>query len=235
MNCIIAEGGCFFITSVPNGWGKDSMTKPINRRSWKNYVVRSDVQLPILAANLLFLIAAAVVLSLILLSPLYHDLQFAEDPWVRHVSGHLLLILLGRIALAMLLILGLATLHQIIMGHRFCGPLVNFGHTFSRMAKGDFTRKVFLRKKDFLHGEALLVNEIIDRLNADGRLLKTHLDQVTKAAEALMEARSDGETKKHLQQILQSAGICRAALDGWTICTAEPCAESTGASASIPN
>ncbi|MCB2147708.1 MAG: hypothetical protein KQI81_14620 [Deltaproteobacteria bacterium] len=58
----------------------------------------------------------------------------AKDLWVQHVSGNLFLILLRRIGLAMLLILVMAAVHQMILSHRFCGPLVNFGHTFDRMA-----------------------------------------------------------------------------------------------------
>jgi hypothetical protein len=189
----------------------------MNRRSWKNYWVRSDVQLPILAANLLFLAASAVVLIAILLSPLYHDLQFAEDPWIRHICGNLFLILLGRIALAMLLILGLATLHQVVMIHRLCGPLVNFGHTFRLMARANFSRPVILRKKDFLHGEALLVNQILDRLNADGRLFKAHLDQMKKSTEALMQSQHGSQIEKHLPQILQSVEACCVALNSWTV------------------
>jgi hypothetical protein len=206
------------------------MSTQINRRSWKNYWVRSDVQLPILAANLLFLAAAAAVLIAILLSPLYHDLQFADDPWIRHISGNLFLILLGRIALAMLLILGLATFHQVVMIHRFCGPLVNFGHTFRLMAKANFSRPVILRKKDFLRGEALLVNQIIDRLNADGRLFKAHLDRMKKSIEALMQSPHAGHIEKDLLPFLQSLEACCKVMDSWTV-TAQNHAQAPAAPA----
>jgi hypothetical protein len=102
------------------------------------------------------------------------------------------------------------------------------------MAKGNFTRKVFLRKRDFLHGEALLVNEILDRLNADGHLLKTHLELAKKSAEALMNATPAGQAKEHLLQILQSAEACHAALESWTVTSDQPGEGPNPANVSIP-
>ena len=65
------------------------------------------------------------------------------------------------------------------MSHRFCGPLINFGHTFAKMAEGDFSSKVHLRKNDFLKAEAAQVNAIIDRLNNDRMILGEYVNQIT--------------------------------------------------------
>jgi hypothetical protein len=104
-----------------------------------------------------------------------------------------------------------------VMVHRICGPLVNFGHTFRRMAQADFTRRVFLRQRDFLHAEALLVNEILDRLNADGRLLKIHLDRVVEAASTLQTDLPATPAQAQVTRILAAAKTCRATLDQWKI------------------
>lgn len=143
------------------------MTDKPNNRSWKNFLVRKDVQLPIIAANLVFLTIVTAVLIAVLLSPLYYDTLNAEDLWVQQVSGSLFLILMRRIALAMLLILFLTATHQIILFHRLCGPLVNLGRTLDKMAQGDYSRRVHLRKNDFLKAEADKLNAIMDRLSAD--------------------------------------------------------------------
>jgi len=161
------------------------MAKTPNNRSWKNFLIRLDVQLPIMAANLIFLAIVAAGLIAALLSPLYHDMIYSQDLWAQNVSGNLLLILIRRIALAMLLILILTMAHQIFLSHRFCGPLVNFGHTFNKMTQGDFSRKVYLRKNDFLKAEAAQVNAILDRLNSDRQILKDHLDQMASAVAQL--------------------------------------------------
>jgi signal transduction histidine kinase len=155
------------------------MTNRPNNRSWKNFFIRKDIKLPIIAANLAFLAVVTAVLIVVLLSPLYYDMLHAEDLWVQNVSGNLFLILLSRIALAILLIVIMAVIHQVVLSHRFCGPLVNFGHTFGKMIQGDFSRRVHLRKNDFLKAEAAQVNAIIDRLNAGGQELKQNMEEIT--------------------------------------------------------
>ena len=154
------------------------MTGRTNQRRWKNFLIRRDVQLPIIMANMAFLAIVFATLVVALLSPLYHDMLHADGLWIQNVSGHLFLILLRRIAIAMLLILVAASIHQLVLSHRFCGPLVNFGHTFERMARRDFSRKVYLRRWDFLKAEAGQVNAIIDRLNNDAGRLDEYLARI---------------------------------------------------------
>lgn len=191
------------------------MTDKPNHRSWKNFLIRRDVQLPIIAANLIFLGIVTVVLIAVLLSPLYHDMLKAEDLWVQHVSGNLFLILLQRIALAMLLILILAAAHQLILSHRFCGPLVNFNHTFDKMARGDFSRKVHLRKNDFLKAEAAQVNAIIDRLNIDGKSLNDNLNRIAATLSLLSLQKAPPETAELVGRLRQSVDNCREIVSTW--------------------
>jgi methyl-accepting chemotaxis protein len=186
-----------------------------NHRRWKNFLIRRDVQLPIIAANLVFLGAVCAVLVAVLLSPLYHDMLKAEDLWVQHVSGNLFLILLQRITLAILLIVVLATAHQIILSHRFCGPLVNFGHTFARMAKGDFSRKVHLRKNDFLKAEAVQVNAIIDRLNDDGKILHENFNRIAATLSLLSLQKAPPETAALIDKLRKSVDSCRDVVSTW--------------------
>jgi methyl-accepting chemotaxis protein len=186
-----------------------------NHRRWKNFLIRRDVQLPIIAANLVFLGAVCAVLVAVLLSPLYHDMLKAENLWVQHVSGNLFLILLQRITLAILLIVVLATAHQIVLSHRFCGPLVNFGHTFARMAKGDFSRKVHLRKNDFLKAEAAQVNAIIDRLNDDGKILHENFNRVAATLSLLSLQDAPPETAVLIDKLRKSVDSCRDVVSTW--------------------
>ena len=186
-----------------------------NQRRWKNFLVRRDVQLPIIAANLVFLGLVCTVLIAVLLSPLYHDMVNAEDLWVQHVSGSLFLILLHRIALVMLLILILATAHQVVLSHRFCGPLVNIGRTLARMIAGDFTRKVYLRKNDFLKAEAAQINAIIDRLNQDGAVLGEHLDRIAAELSLLSLQEASPEAIAMMKKLQQSVDSCRDVVSTW--------------------
>ena len=195
------------------------MTNKPDNRSWKNFLIRRDVQLPIIKANLAFLAIVTAVLIAVLLSPLYYDMLNAKDLWVQQVSGHLFLILLQRIALAMLLILIMAAAHQIILSHRFCGPLVNFGHTFDKMVQGDFSRKVHLRKKDFLKAEAARVNAIIDRLNTDGQELKARMKQMNAIVTRLKNQNLPNETEELVDSLCEPVEACWKTLSAWTHCS----------------
>lgn len=191
------------------------MTDRPDNRSWKNFLVRKDVQLPIMATNLMFLALITAILIVVLLSPLYYDMLNAEHVWVKNLSGNLFLILLRRLALAMLLILLLASVHQVIVSHRFCGPLVNFDHTFEKMARGDFSRKVHLRKNDFLKAEATRVNAILERLNTDGKRLKENMDQIDDITTRLDQRPPSAETAELVGRLRTSVDACRSTLDGW--------------------
>ena len=186
-----------------------------DKRSWKKLLIRKDVQLPLVAANMAFLIFVTAILIVVLLSPLYMDMLKGNDVWTQNVSGNLFLILLRRLSLAMLLILVVASVHQIILSHRFCGPLVNFNFTFEKMIRGDFSRKVYLRKNDFLKAEAAKVNGIIDRLSADG----DHLDRnLTRIAEITAQLENQSETipsQALLEEIKRSIAACRETLSEW--------------------
>jgi hypothetical protein len=195
--------------------GLAAMKDQRNQRHWNNLLIRKDVQLPIIAVNLVFLGLVCGVLIAVLLSPLYHDMISSQDAWVQHVSGSLFLILLQRLALAMLLILILATAHQVIMSHRFCGPLVNFGQTFAKMANGDCSRKVHLRKTDFMHAEADQVNAIIDRLNHDGTVLGEQFNRMAATLSLLSLQDVGPETAELIKKLRQSMDACQDVVSTW--------------------
>ncbi len=191
------------------------MTDQPDKRSWKNILVRKEITLPIIAANLVFLAVVTTVLIVVLLSPLYHDMMNAEDLWVQNISGNLFLIMLRRIALAMLLILIMAAGHQIILSHRFCGPLVNFGKTFDKMIQGDFSRKVTLRKNDFLKAEAAQVNAVIDRLNMEGQALKVNMEKITALVTQLKRQTLPNDAAEMVDGLIEPADNCRKTIAAW--------------------
>ena len=193
------------------------MTDKPNQRHWKNFFIRKDVQLPIIAANLVFLAVVTIVLIVVLLSPLYHDMLNTDERWVRHISGNLFLILLQRISLAMLLILVVAAAHQIILSHRFCGPLVNFGHTFEMLVNRDLSRKVHLRKRDFLKTEANWVNALIDRLNADGHAIHRDISEIESIVNRLRDQPSSAQNAALIENLHLSLDACKNRLAAWNL------------------
>jgi nitrogen fixation/metabolism regulation signal transduction histidine kinase len=207
--------------------------KPDNRR-WKNFLIRKDVQLPIIATNLVFLAVVSAVLIAVLLSPLYIGMLHGKTLWLQQAAGKLFLILLPRVALALVLILVAASVHQLVLSHRFCGPLVNFGYTFDKMARGDFSRYVHLRKKDFLSAEAACVNAILDRLNSDGRNLGTHLNRMATITAQLEKQATSPEAKAMLDELHRSLEASRDTVTAWVICQSDGGVNSAEPAAAYP-
>jgi methyl-accepting chemotaxis protein len=188
-----------------------------NQRHWKNFLIRKDVQLPIILTNLVFLSIVTAIIIAVVLSPLYIDMLHGENLWVQQVSGNLFLVLLRRISAAAVLILITAAVHQIIFSHRFCGPLVNFGQTFDQMAGGDFSRKVLLRKNDFLKREAAQVNAVIDRLNTDGGDLRAALERMAALTAQLQEQPLSPQVKDLITELQRAIDAGRNTVSAWVI------------------
>jgi methyl-accepting chemotaxis protein len=102
-----------------------------------------------------------------------------------------------------------SVLYQVIISHKFCGPLVNFSHTFKKIAQGDFTRKVFLRRNDFLKTEAAQVNDMIDSLSDHIMTLKKDHDRLLSALENASEDKMElSEYRNVIEMLRKQADIC---------------------------
>ncbi|MFZ5571128.1 MAG: hypothetical protein ACOZF0_12025 [Thermodesulfobacteriota bacterium] len=140
------------------------MQLPANQRKMKNYVIRKDIQLKIAFTNLAYMISIILVMIASVLAPLYFDTVDTNQICNQVISGRLFVLLLDRLLVGLFVIIVVAFCHQIFITHQFCGPLANFSNTLRLASQGDFTRKIFLRKRDFLKQEALHINEMIDKL-----------------------------------------------------------------------
>ena len=151
-------------------WGK--MGQKVTRRKLRNYLINKDVQLKIAIANLLYLLLVVFIVILSILSPFFSDIFKPNDLCVQHLSAKFFIILLERLSVALAIILITAFVHQIIITHKFCGPMVNFSKTFKKISQGDLTRKVHLRRNDLLKNEASQVNKMISNLSVQIAELK---------------------------------------------------------------
>ncbi len=185
------------------------MKNTYNRRKLRNLLIRSDVQLRLALNNLSFLILVMGVLILTLLSPLYFDMLQSDQLWTQYVSANLFWRLLYRIALAVILMVILAIAYQIVLTHRLCGPLVNFGKTYEKAIQGDLTRNIHLRRHDFLKYEAELVNRMLDTFNSTIRELKKNQQVFDAAAAELQPGKNlDGRIVERLQMAFQKNEAC---------------------------
>jgi methyl-accepting chemotaxis protein len=134
-------------------------------RKLRNYLIAKDIQFRIIMTNFLYLCVILLVLVLTVLSPYYYDIFKDNELWVQYLSAKTFVVLLDRLVIALPLIFVISFIHFIVLTHRFCGPLINIKNTIQEVARGNFTRRVFLRKNDFLKEEAATLNHMIDQLS----------------------------------------------------------------------
>ena len=189
--------------------------KPKKRvRKLQNYLIARDIQLRIVVTNFLYLCLIALVLVLTVLSPYFYDIFNDEELWVQYLSAKTFLVLLDRLAIALPLIFVISFVHFIVLTHRFCGPMINIKHTLQELARGNFTRKVFLRQHDFLKQEAAILNQAIDQLSGYFEDIREDNAALHDMLEAELEGGQHGEEfAACLKEIKANASHTRNILD----------------------
>ena len=173
-----------------------------DRRRLRNYLVNKEVQLKIVCINLVYMLIITIVTLIVLLSPILHDMLLSDDLDVQYRAAQSFLILMRRLAPAVVVMLVLNSLHQLFLTHRICGPLVNFAHTFKKISEGDLTRKVFLRKKDYLRAECERINEMVDSLATFIANVKGTNEKLISVIEEGVAQIEDEETKTKMAKTL---------------------------------
>ncbi|MFP4476167.1 MAG: hypothetical protein ACLFOY_11470 [Desulfatibacillaceae bacterium] len=135
-----------------------------NQRKLRNFLINKDVQLRLVLHNFIYLFLFVGVTLAVVLSPLIYDMSYAESIDVQYQAAQTLLHLFKLWLPAVVVMALLIFIHQVIVTHRLVGPLVNFSHTFRRVAGGDFTRRSRLRRGDYLKKECREINEMVDQL-----------------------------------------------------------------------
>jgi methyl-accepting chemotaxis protein len=194
------------------------MKRKKNQRKLKNYLVANKSQLKIAIANLLLLGFVLVVIVFIILTPFYHDIFLMNDLSSQNYSAKFFIVLLDRSSFAFIAIIILALLHNIFANHKLCGPLVNFSNTFKKIAQGDLTRKVYLRRYDFLKTEAHQINEMIDFLSDHITAIKKDNDRLLSALKEVDPDKVEkNECKSALNRIKKQANLCNEHLSKFKI------------------
>jgi methyl-accepting chemotaxis protein len=185
------------------------MKRTANHRQLKNYMIANKIHFKMMLANLILLLLVVAVIIGVVLFPFYREIFKIDDIYAQHYSAKFFIVLLERLSFALVAVFVMSLIYQMIINHKFCGPLVNFSHTFKKISQGDLTRKVYLRRHDFLKNEAAQVNDMIDFLSDHimtfkkdhGRLIST-LNEVSGSE---MER---AEYQKALETVRKQANIC---------------------------
>jgi methyl-accepting chemotaxis protein len=181
-----------------------------NQRKWRNILVNPSFQLRLALIHIAFVVLVIAVIFAVFATILYYDLRGSGDLWAQYATARLMLLLLERIVVIVLLIVVASVVYHIVFSHRLCGPLVNMGNTFDSISKGDLTRSVFLRRKDFLKEEAFRVNAMMAGLNDKIGLLKANQTDLSLLAAKLPQGPVEDGIKN-------AVGRNQALLDGWRL------------------
>jgi methyl-accepting chemotaxis protein len=116
-------------------------------------------------------------------------------------------------ALAIVCVLGI---HSFYAFHRVVGPLYRLTRAFEQVGGGDLSFEIRLRKKDYLHEEASVLNEMIKRLSGKLGLIKQSSREALYSLENLEEKLGKGAReeqdlagllkvhREHLQALIDS-------------------------------
>ena len=169
-------------------------------------------------ANLVYTLLIFVVIIFGVLSPFYSDIFQIKDIYSQHYSAKFFVVLLDRISLALIAVLLISVIYQMIINHKFCGPLVNFSNTFKKVIQGDLTRKIFLRRYDFLKNEAAQVNDMIDALSEHIVTIKKDHDLLMATLEDVTAGEMEPtEYQNALNTLKKQADICHKHLSVFKI------------------
>ena len=167
-----------------------------------------------LVAHLAFILLVSGVLIATVLSPFYTDIFKTGDIWAKHFSAKMFIILLERLSIASLFVTVISFFYFIIFTHKFCGPLVNIGRTIARISERDFTRKIYLRRGDFLKNETKQINAMMKALsNSIATVKSENLLLLEDIEESIQACGEQMEIEAKLKGFQDRAHRCRVHLD----------------------
>jgi hypothetical protein len=95
---------------------------------------------------------------------------------------------------------------------------LKFSNTFKKIAQGDLTRKVFLRRYDFLKNEASQVNDMIDSLSHCITTIKKHNDRLLSIIKEVDNGKMEkNEYESALNRVKKQANLCNDHLSKFKI------------------
>ena len=173
-------------------------------RKLKNFLINKGLQLRIILHSLLYMVVVVCITIAIILYPLIRDMMFSQSLDTQYRAAQTFITLGYRLIPALLVVLILMFLHLIVLTHRICGPIINFSHTFKSMARGNITRKVYLRKGDYLIQESHLINEMTDGIAELIHKAKIDTDTLIHSLENFRIENNDPNIRNAVDQALTS-------------------------------
>jgi methyl-accepting chemotaxis protein len=172
------------------------------RKSYINLTLNADLQFRIVAYGLIYMLVAILLTAVGTLAPLIYNMVFGIGLKVQYEAAQAFLAVTKVLMPALLCLLILYAVHLLYVTHRIVGPLMNFTQTFLRLAAGDFTRKVRLRRHDFLQKESEHINTMIDQLSGLLSRLRSDHRELIAVLEDLIAKAQDLDTQEKVRVAL---------------------------------
>lgn len=196
------------------------------KRKISHYLVNKSLQLHLLGQSLIYMTVIVIVTVGIILSPLIHDMIFVKDLERQYQAAQTLLALAKLLIPAVMILIVLFMAHMILVTHRICGPLVNFTHTFNKLAEGDLTRGVKLRSRDYLKNECDRINQMINAISGIVTCLIADHNKLMVTLQDLKGQVGDLDTREQfeatLEMIRKDAEYVSATLSRFTVENSRP-------------
>lgn len=135
------------------------------KRSVNNFLTGNPFQLRAILICIAYLLTVIILVAAILFYPSIHNLLSDQQIEQRYLEAQLFLFMLKRLLLV-LPVLFFFLMHLVVLTHRICGPLVNITNTLKKIADGDLSARVTIRRRDFLHKEVKALNSMVGSVTA---------------------------------------------------------------------
>ncbi|MBW1721969.1 MAG: methyl-accepting chemotaxis protein [Deltaproteobacteria bacterium] len=191
-----------------------------NRNRRRRYpVVKRSLQYRFLGFILGYGLLIVVLMAWVFLIP---DLLLLDDATkpveIRALAADRVLNVHARVWPAVIALLCVMGLHSFRVFHRIAGPLYRFEQVMEIIGKGDFSTRIRLRRKDYLHSEAEAFNRMIEslseRINGIIRAQEEAMETLGELEKALERNRGDG----HGEEILSLLSAHRESLEKAEAC-----------------
>lgn len=131
----------------------------------RKFIVNRDLQITLLGNSFLYVLLFVAVIGVVFFVPLLAGLTETESASERTVQvgnqiRYLYTYFWPAVSLAMILIF----LHSIRASHKIAGPLYRFKLVLEALKEGEISSPISIRKGDYLHPEAELINQVLQSL-----------------------------------------------------------------------
>ena len=173
-----------------------------NKRKLKNFFIHYDLQMRMISSSLIYMLLVVLFMLGVVLFPIIQKMMNAEDPYVQYIASQTFLVLTQRMIPVFIIIFLLVLIHQVVLSHRICGPLMNFTNTFKKIGEGDLTRRIYIRHWDYLKKECRKINDMVDGISEFISRMRSNNVKLVSLLEDVKVYTENLDTKEEIDEML---------------------------------